>query len=530
MFFFGIILYVFANKIDKSDNMECKKYIIDGTKKPEIFKDMNIKNIYKSLNEENQVYVITNTNLEEYYYEILVDSKPKSSKIILDKITTLENYNYAELEEIFKKDIHIPERLLTKKLIKKITTIHNVKLYRNLINELNKNNDTSEIEIKRKEYYDYFINNCESIYNNIKKEIKNSDNPRKIIEKHLNCFGGLDKFLDNIYSNNINEQNINKSLNYITSEIIIDYIFEDYAYNVFIDIRQLLNFSQSVDILDEKQKKIYADILELDTMNIKEKQELLIKLKNINMIEKFYDSYKLGRERMVKLFNDSILNKDNIIKYKNEELSEKYNVNIYVLDGQQFKILVKSTEINKNDILNKSNLFYPCDGASFSIDGSNKLKTFSNPKIYYNLAYNNIPKEQLVHVFEVDSFSKYKRNINNIPLDSNGTDRINRLYTPDQLTDISSAYDEIIIAQPNMKNDEFNKKLEKPETFAIYCYDEICENDIYSAKETGLDIILVITEKYEIDYSNRTNLVDINEKEIKYIKSIYSDDTHNRRI
>lgn len=494
------------------------------------YKKEEIIKIYNKLDEQNQVYEIKNSNLEQYYYEMLVISKPKSSKILLDKISTLENYNYAELEEIFKKDIHIPERLLTKKLINKITTIYNVKLYRNLINELSKNNDISEIELKRKKYYEFFINNCESIYDKIKKEIKTSDNPRKVIEKNLNCFGGMDRFLDNIYQNNIDETNINKSLNYITSEIIIDYLFEDYAYNIFIDIRQLLNFSQSIDILDDKQKNIYLDILELDTMNIREKQELLIKQKNINLIEKFYDSYILGREKMVDMFNESILNKEKILKYKDEKLSKENNINIYVLDGQQFKILVKSTEINKNNILNKSNLFYPYDGASFSIDGSNKLKTFCYPKLYYNLAYKKIPKKQLVHVFEVDSCSKYKRSNDNIPLDSNGTDRINRLYTPDQLINKSIAYDEIIIAQPNMKNDEFNEKLEKPEPFAIYCYDEICENDIYSAKETGLDIILIKTEKYEIDCSNRTNLADINEKEIKYIKSIYSDDTHNRRI
>ena len=484
---------------------------------------------FNKLNENAQIYVISNCDMSEFYYDLLVGSKLGCSKIIVDKISSLENYKYDDLFDIFEKDMVIPNRLLSMSFINKISTIYNVKAYRSLVNELGKNNDISNIEILRRKYYDYFLDNCSDIYNNILSEVKSGSDISILLNKYFNCFGGYDSFLNNGFFD-IDEK-LKKSLNYITSEIVVDYLFQDNAYNVFLDINELLKFSTSVDFLSEDDKKIYSDIASLDDISVFDKKKILDNLKNKNMAHKFYDDFRLARSKMVELFNSSILNSDNIYRYENKDLSNKYGVPVYEMNGNEFYVLVKAIEKRKDSILNPNDLYAYRDGSSFSIDGGNKLSTFLDTNMYYNLAYNRIPENQLVHVFEVDSFSNYYRNKNNnLPYDRNGTDRINRLFTPTEIVDVSSSYNELIISQPNRMNDEFNSKLKQPVPFAIYCYDDISDHDILSSKATGLGIILVNTKKYDIDKSGRVSLHSLDNSDICYVKPNGNDDIYKRRL
>ena len=512
--------YYFYFKEDEA--LKFIKYCIN--KKNEI-----VVRAFNKLNENAQIYVISNCDMSEFYYDLLVGSKLGCSKIIVDKISSLENYKYDDLFDIFEKDMVIPNRLLSMSFINKISTIYNVKAYRSLVNELGKNNDISNIEILRRKYYDYFLDNCSDIYNNILSEVKSGSDISIVLNKYFNCFGGYDSFLNNGFFD-IDEK-LKKSLNYITSEIVVDYLFQDNAYNVFLDINELLKFSTSVDFLSEDDKKIYSDIVSLDEVSVFDKKKILDNLKNKNMAHKFYDDFRLARSKMVELFNSSILNSDNIYRYENKDLSNKYGVPVYEMNGNEFYVLVKAIEKRKDSILNPNDLYAYCDGSSFSIDGGNKLSTFLDTNMYYNLAYNRIPDNQLVHVFEVDSFSNYYRNKNNnLPYDRNGTDRINRLFTPKEIVDVSSSYNELIISQPNRMNDEFNSKLKQPVPFAIYCYDDISDHDILSSKATGLGIILVNTKKYDIDKFGRVSLHSLDNSDICYAKPNGNDDIYKRRI
>ncbi len=78
--------------------------------------DNNIDRVISSfnkLNEKSQVYVINNCDMSSFYYELLVGSKLECSKIIVENISSLDNYSYDELLSIFSKDMYIPVRLLS---------------------------------------------------------------------------------------------------------------------------------------------------------------------------------------------------------------------------------------------------------------------------------------------------------------------------------------------------------------------------------------------------------------------------------
>lgn len=197
-------------------------------------------------------------------------------------------------------------------------------------------------------------------------------------------------------------------------------------------------------------------------------------------------------------FEEKMLTKESIQKYRDEELSKKYGVDVYVLDKEPFYVLVKSLGKSKTSPLQKDNIIYTVDGASYSLDSSDKLKTYYNPTTDYNIAYTNFETEQIVHIYPVDSFSNYDRDIKPI-----ATNRVFELHTPESLCSEYEQYNEIVIAQKNdRKNDELNNNLEVPEMFAIYCYDTIIDADIISARNLGLGIILVKTKAYE----NKSNI------------------------
>lgn len=230
----------------------------------------------------------------------------------------------------------------------------------------------------------------------------------------------------------------------------------------------------------------------------------------IDMVSKLYDDFSKAKETMVEQINDNILTEKNVDELYNKELSERAGVPVYYLTGQKFKCLVRNIGVFKGFILNESNLDFRTDGSSFSIDGSELLQVFGNSSDYYTLAYSSIPSKQLVHAYPTDSFSRYDRTYkDDIPQNLDATDRVMGLYTPEQFVTMGEECNEFVISVPNRwKQNELEEKLEKPNAFAIYCYDQICDTDILSAKNLGVGIILVNTKCYSIDRSNRLSQRD----------------------
>lgn len=149
--------------------------------------------------------------------------------------------------------------------------------------------------------------------------------------------------------------------------------------------------------------------------------------------------------------------------------------------------------VDKQDELLPSDIHSYKDAGSFSIDASNKLNTFKDPRSNYNLIFNGFNVDQVVHMFPVDSFSGYER-------EKQATDRIIELLTPEEFTGRSRNYNEVIISQKNeIKPSDMDNRLPLPKPFAIYCYDEIGPNDIESAKKLGIGIVVVNTKKYNVE-------------------------------
>ena len=357
----------------------------------------------------------------------------------------------------------------------------------------------------------YLIDNNKLEYDTIKESIYSIfKNESSIFLQNLNA-----DVIDCLRSNNKDEllDFLKKESNVMLGNLIIDFHFKDHPLNVKKDINELVSFEKSGgNTLSKEDLALYEQILNIDNLSYSEKVNLHQTLSQINMIEKFYDDIRNAKNKMYDNINDAILKKGNIGKYKNDELSNKYGVNVYTLEGEPFYALVKSVGTLKGEILDEIKLHSRKDGGSFSIDSGYKLNTFSKPNYIYNLAYDGFTKEQVVHAYTEDSYSNYDRN------NEDTTSKINKIMMPYEFVTASPSYNELVISQVNeKKTTQMDDKIPMIKPFAIYCYDEIYANDIESAKRLGLDIILVNTKKYNVNIQKKDKDLYKNFKEEEYV-------------
>lgn len=490
------------------------QYLIKTAEK----QNFNLIELISKFSQQTQTEVLKTQELSnEDYWKMISYAYEETASMLLEEKSvgkSLTNIRLPIIETIASKDIKLPYQIIEEpEFIKRISEITDVKTYRFLVNDLEKSNDVEKLEKAREKYYENQINSFNKksgmlkVYESLYEKLASMEeiNPFSLMQTAREIF--KDASDDEIFNllNQINKVNLESGLNGIKEilkkesnimlgNMIIDCHFKDYYLNVLKDVKQLCNFDAlGGNALSNDKIEIYKKIIEINNLSYEEKLELNTKLGKKNYVEEFYNDVRNSRNKMYSLMREEILNEDKISKYLDKEETDKFGVNIYRLEGEPFFALVKSLSIDKAFELSSGDIHSYKDSGSFSIDASNKLDTFHDPKDNYNLIFNNFNIDQVVHMFPVDSFSGYTRG-------ENATDRVIELLTPKEFTGRSRNYNEVIIAQKNIgKPSDMGDRLPLPKPFAIYCYDEIGPNDIESAKNLGIGIVVVNTKKYNIE-------------------------------
>lgn len=493
------------------------QYLIKTAEK----QNFNLIELISKFSQQTQTEVLKTQELSnEDYWKMIVSAKKETASMLLEEKSvgkSLTNIKLSTIENIASKDIKLPYQIIEEpEFIKRISEITDVKTYRFLVNDLEKSNDVEKLEKAREKYYENQINSFNKksgmlkVYEDLYEKLASMEeiNPFSLMQTAREIFKDANDGEIFELLNQINKVNVESGLNGIKEflkeksnvmlgNMIIDCHFKDYYLNVLKDVKQLCNFDAlGGNALSNDKIEIYKKIIEINNLSYEEKLELNTKLGKKNYVEEFYDDVRNSRNKMYSLIREEILNEDKISKYLDKEETNKFGVNIYRLEGEPFFALVKSFSIDKAFELSSGDIHSYKDSGSFSIDASNKLDTFHNPKDNYNLIFNNFNIDQVVHMFPVDSFSGYTRG-------EKATDRVIELLTPKEFTGRSKDYNEVIIAQKNVsKPNDMDDRLPLPKPFAIYCYDEIGPKDIESAKNLGIGIVVVNTKKYNIETNN----------------------------
>ena len=220
-------------------------------------------------------------------------------------------------------------------------------------------------------------------------------------------------------------------------------------------------------------------------LSSEEKIELHNKLKQYNMIEIFYDDMSFARRKVRESLKDYAMVKDELIKYKDEELSNEYGVDVYNINDNPFFAIVKSG-IRADDSL-------PV-GHSYSLVGNGCISVFGDLNSSNTYVYDatNLNPEQIVHIFPEDSFTLYQP----FSFTDKATNRVEQLMMPDELLYNKRTYNEVLILEQGKKQTDIDSRIPKLKRIALYCVDKITAKDVEMAKINDMGIMLINSKNY----------------------------------
>ena len=303
------------------------------------------------------------------------------------------------------------------------------------------------------------------------------------------------------------------------SNYIIDYHFEENYHNVILDITELLQYNYDGNITLSKDKmELYEKIVNIDYLSLDEKQNLHETLKKYNMIEMLYDDMRYARDIVSETIKDYSLSKESIKQFKDEKLSKKYGVDIYNLDGEPFFAIVKTGRKITNQ--------YPT-GHSFSLIGTNGIAVFGNKTYGETYIYdsNELNKEQIIHVFPYDSYTRYKP----FEISQEASIKVNTLMSPEKLVTHSNSYNEILVLERGEKDTYMDEYIPRLKQIALYCLNEITQQDIEEAKRNNVGILLINTSKYNEFATNRNTINNIYQEKYNYFDGISDKEYYEER-
>lgn len=468
IFYISKSLDVKIRELDESFGKEFFKCITDDE---HIFYlcFLNEKAQLEVLKNKDNLMAFKNCTLSNY---LLCNLSNEAINYLLNDDYFLNRYislKAINIDNLVQKGVILP---IKKEIIDLYLSIFDINTYRFFVNNLLKNNLSlyNIIETKRKEKYDNELIkvNDESFISNVasKMEIKKNTKQYRDLKKYYN-----ERF----------------------QMILIDRYFEDVPYNFMLNLEMMLNFIKSVNNkvnINEERLALYQKIYAFDKLTTEEQMSLYKEMNNgKNYSEDFYDDYRKCKDCCYEMYANKIINPD---KMEKSPLSEKYQRDIYELDGEKFIALIHQTEIDRNASYvynvwkeNSENTI------SFSLISNNHLVT-----IYYDdcikLGFSNVDKDNFMHIYHTDSFTDGVE----------GSCRINEILGPEDLIDRTEGYNELLYLESNTNL--------KPSY--IMCYDKITAAELELSSEYNIPIVLLHTKKYK-----ESNSMTINYDENNYI-------------
>lgn len=364
--------------------------------------------------------------------------------------------------------------------------------FRRNINAVEKYNDPLIIQSKLSKYYDELINEYDKDRGIFKYYGNVFDNPNLLKENKR------DDFIFNfdvryVFASYIdynddgklvlkNSDELLDKLKNITSlklsEVIVDALFCDNIYNVWLNIREMLRYNNSMSssdrIINDERVSFYELIFDFDNVSSDDKIELFNKFKDKNINFMFYDDLrKLKNYAYDKIKDDMFVISNNDDKI-NDDFSKKYGTTIYDLRDSKYTMMVRTLGCRYQEGTNNSRDCY-----SIISDENNEVYEHGNYDNIYG--YSFFDNDMVIHMLEKDSFSS---DIS----DRSGVSRyVNRIMTSKELTNGSSWYSEVDIA--NKKDDNGKYKTMKPDF--IIAYDFVSDLNVIESKRLGIPIVLI---------------------------------------
>ena len=173
-------------------------------------------------------------------------------------------------------------------------------------------------------------------------------------------------------------------------------------------------------------------------------------------MDMFYDDMAMARRVVNEAIKDYSLSRENIRQFIDKELSEKYGVDVYNINGNPFFGIVK-TGRHVIDDLPTGHSYCLVGNAGIAIYGDNRD---ANTFLYDS---SDLNPEQIVHVFPFDSFTMYRP----FEFSVDATDRVNILAMPQEIVQSSFSYTELLLLERGKKETDIDASIPELKKIAL---------------------------------------------------------------
>ena len=436
----------------------------------------------------------------------------KRAIYLFDKFPNIVNFVNNKVK--FNREI-----LLNDKFFDKLKSDSFVDFRRN-INTLEVNNDYLIIKKKLDKYYKELLNEYDSDSGLFKVYDEIINNPSLMYEYRANSF---------IYSNDIRmiflkyksyDENRNicfvdldnlkielkREVSRKISEVVVDALFCDNIYNVWLNIKEMLRYNSKLDdknkVLDNDKIDFYQMILNFDKVSCEDKINLFNKLYDRNISFSFYDDLRRLKDISYDMIKKDLIDLSN---YDDKVIPDDIDgVKVYDLSDSKYTMLVRRQELYKDKSNNRRNCY--------SIISDENSDTYGHGEGGIIYGYNSFDNDTVIHMLEQDAFSG----------DVYGSNKdvsryVNRIMTSKELVNGSSWYSEIELVNLQNGNKEYDVK--KPDF--IVTYDGVRDKDVMESKR--LNIPIVIIKMTKLKNENKIDTGFDNDKDV-YVNDIYGEE------
>lgn len=295
------------------------------------------------------------------------------------------------------------------------------------------------------------------------------------------------------------------------SEIIVDYLFQDNIYHVWLNIKEMLRYNNLLDkeekVLNEDSIKFYETILNIDKMENSKKVEFFEKFKDQNINFMFYQDLRKLKDLSYQNMKKDMIKLGEHPEFLDKEQSNKYGVSIYDLRDKEYTMLVRCMGRYRD----KSGYRRNC----YTLLSNENNSVFNETSYIYG--YEGFDDDCVMHVFEGDSYSGDTGNRENT---ESGSRFVNRIISSEQVVKGNGFYSEIQIVN---KKDPHSNMFDALKPSFLVVFDEVCEEDVCESKRLGIPIVILKHQELK-----REDVIDMNYDRI-HDTYYYFDEDYLRR-
>lgn len=454
----------------------------------------NVSFNFSSVNSEDKIRLLGEKFSDETIIKLIdyFDAKAKSYFFLNDKRAIYLYKKVSGFTNLIRSGVRFSRDILLQNDFFDMLKHSNFSEFRRNINAVEKYNDPLIIQSKLAKYYDELINEYDRDRGIFRYYGEILDNPSLLKSRKRDDFiFNFDvKYMFSPYMDYDNDGNmffensdelldkLKSITNLKLSEVIVDALFCDSIYNVWLNIREMLRYNEKMipsdRIIADERVSFYELIFNFDNVSSDDKIELFNKLKDKNVNSMFYDDLRKLKDYAYDRIRDDMFVISNNGDKISDELSKKYGTPVYDLRDSKYTMMVRALGCRYQESTNNSRDCY-----SIVSDENNEVYQHGNYDNIYG--YSSFDNDRVIHMLEMDSFS------NDISDRSGVSIYVNRIMTSKEITNGSSWYSEVDIS--NMKDDNGKYETMKPDF--VVAYDTISDINVIESIRLGIPIVLI---------------------------------------